>query len=124
MKKGQGNSRRREIEETLYGIRLSGDILKHLRLLSEMDCWTALIKNPFPSSEIKWMKKRLIELDRLVLDSWKVIRYQPEALRKLAIVAEKDVFAATYPDEFAMLALVQQERAMGSEEHTSELQSL
>ena len=124
MKKGQGNSKRKTIEETLYGVRLSGEALNHVRLWSEFDSLIVLITNPFPKNEIASMKRRISELRELIFESWGKVIHQPGTLRTLAEIAERrkaisvainlsDESPAIYPDEFAMLALYQAEKAMG-----------
>jgi hypothetical protein len=124
MKKGQGNSNRNTIEEACYGISLSGDALNHVRLLSEWDSQILWLKSRRSKTEIQTTQKYNLKLKQKLFASWEKIRHQPESLRKLALVAEKQEemfrkfqvegkFTAAYPDEHAMLALYQAEKANG-----------
>jgi len=100
VKKGQGASKRKTFYETIYGIAAAGEAGKHLALLDlyddavhELRCFLSAPPLETPDRNKKLEQDIMREIAKLHLSlfsSWEKVRRQPEALRKLAVIAERD----------------------------------
>ncbi|MCE0483118.1 MAG: hypothetical protein LV479_02645 [Methylacidiphilales bacterium] len=100
MKKGQGASKRKTFYETIYGSAAAGEAGKHLALLDNYDdaigelrlfLCTPLLATPDRIKQFeKDIMQKIAERHLSLFASWERVRRQPETLRKLADIADRD----------------------------------